>query len=93
MFVTSLTLLLCFPPLQNITTIRLPFLLLEVLGLGPFLSGFLSVPQYAAKYPLDDLMFITQPIQDALWGAEVRLPSCLGVTSSLLGRGVYFFQY
>ena len=50
---------------QNITTVRLPFLLFDLLGLG-----FLALPDFWKHHNNpESLMFVTQSVGDALWGA------------------------
>ena len=55
-------------PAQNITTIRLPFLLFDVLGLG-----WAALPEFWATHNKTELMFSTLPVHDALWGAHDQL--------------------
>jgi hypothetical protein len=52
--------------LQNITTVRLPFLLLDALGLG-----FAAWPEFWVNHLNSaEVMFVNQPVGDALWGAH-----------------------
>jgi hypothetical protein len=51
---------------QNITTVRLPFMLFDVLGLG-----VLSLPEFWKDHlDPEHLMFVQQSVGDALWGAN-----------------------
>jgi hypothetical protein len=55
---------------QNITTIRLPFMLFDALGLIPKVEALLELLNH---YDPMDLMFVTQTVGDALWGATDTL--------------------
>lgn len=68
---------------QNVTTVRLPFMLFDALGLGSLLGDFLET---TSKYTAQDLMFVNQPVADALWGADDA------IIASLLEDFQYFLN-